>query len=334
MDAGRHLLPFAVLDEILHLGKGLDGVRQLGAVGQATLHVAHLALAVGVGCEALLRFLLRRSWVEVFELLFLVWGEEFADLNEVGVVELVASLAGVATQLAIVLLHEVLDDHLLHILGQLRYVNLGALEFHSHRLLSLVRVLKIISYELFYFGRWILQFCVVVLLDGLALIPHLAQVAWLRLQRHEHFPIQPLPLLRLDGASFLVSWCFRYRVLFLNLSMQLRSFPRKLEVGGDVPIFKSLLYLLLENDQFVLHLRVDVPLLIRRPKAPEGIANDVAEASLLLVAEDVLPQLGQDVLSLLQLLLDFLLLSGLLPLVLHGVRRLLHRIGNGRHDHF
>ena len=102
----------------------------------------------------------------------------------------------------------------------------------------------------------------------------------------------------------------------------------KLKILGDVPIFKSLFDLLLEYDQFVLHLGVDVAFVISGPEAPEGVADDVAEACLLF-SEDVLSELGQDVLPLQQLLPDLLLLPQL-PFVQNGLG-LLHGVGDRRH---
>ena len=98
---------------------------------------------------------------------------------------------------------------------------------------------------------------------------------------------------------------------------------------GNVSIFESLLDLLLENDQFVLHFRIDVALVVCGPEAPEGVANDVAEAGLLL-AEDVLAELRQYVLPLQQLLADLLLLPQLSfiqdgLILLHRVRYRWHR---------
>ena len=66
---------------------------------------------------------------------------------------------------------------------------------------------------------------------------------------------------------------------------------------GNVSIFESLLDLLLENDQFVLHFWIDVALVVCGPEAPEGVANDVTKACLLL-SKDVLSELRQDVLPL------------------------------------
>ena len=121
-------------------------------------------------------------------------------------------------------------------------------------------------------------------------------------------------------------------VLLLKLGVQRRPNARELEVFCDVFIFKSLLYLFLEYHQLVLHLRVDVPFVVCGPEAPESIADDVAEARLLLFAEDVLPQLRQDVLPLLQLLPYFLLMPRL-PLVLRGMC-LFHCIRAIRNRHF
>lgn len=101
---------------------------------------------------------------------------------------------------------------------------------------------------------------------------------------------------------------FQHVVLFLDLGMKDRPNSRKLEVVGDVSIFKSLLYFLLENDQFVLHFGVYVSLIIRWPKTPEGIANNVAEPRLL-VPKNVVPKLRENVLPLLQLLSYLLLLA-------------------------
>ena len=92
-----------------------------------------------------------------------------------------------------------------------------------------------------------------------------------------------------------------------------------------------MLYFLLENDQFVLHFRIDVSLLIRWPKSPESIADDVAEACRLFIAKNVIPQLRKYVLPLLQLLPDLLLVP-CLPFILHLVR-LLHCIRYGWHHH-
>ena len=99
-------------------------------------------------------------------------------------------------------------------------------------------------------------------------------------------------------------------MLFLNLAVQRCPDSWKLKIVGNVSIFKSLLDLLLEYDQFVLHLGIDVALVIGGPEAPEGVANDVAEARLLLT-KDVLSELRQDVLPLQKLLSDLLLLPEL-----------------------
>lgn len=86
-------------------------------------------------------------------------------------------------------------------------------------------------------------------------------------------------------------------MLFLNLAVKCSTDSWKLKILGDVPIFKSLFDLLLEYDQFVLHLGIDVALVIGGPEAPEGVANDVTKACLLL-SKDVLSELRQDVLPL------------------------------------
>jgi hypothetical protein len=104
----------------------------------------------------------------------------------------------------------------------------------------------------------------------------------------------------------------------------------ELEASCNFPTFESLLYLFLENNQFVLHLRVNVPLLVAGPKSPKSITNDIAEACLFL-SKYVLPQLCEDILPLLQLLSNFLVLSSL-PLVLHRVC-LFHSVRYWRHHH-
>ena len=117
-------------------------------------------------------------------------------------------------------------------------------------------------------------------------------------------------------------------MLFLNLAVKCSTDSWKLKILGDVPIFKSLFDLLLEYDQFVLHLGIDVALVIGGPEAPKGVANDITKACLLL-SKDVLSELRQDVLPLQQLLPNLLLLPQL-PFVENGLR-LLHGVRDWRH---
>lgn len=74
--------------------------------------------------------------------------------------------------------------------------------------------------------------------------------------------------------------------------------PRESKGGLYLTTFEALSDLLLEYHKLVFHLRVDVPFLFRGPEAPESIANDVPEPSLLLLSEDVLPQLSENLGSL------------------------------------
>lgn len=156
----------------------------------------------------------------------------------------------------------------------------------------------------------------------LTLVSDLARVEVTRLgvQGHKHVSLDYVAFLRFDFCS-LSFLGLQHVVLLLDLAVQHGTDSWKLEVVGDIPVFKSLFYLLLENDQFVLHLRIDVPLIIGWPKSPKGIADYVAESRLLL-AKYVVPKLRQYVLPLLQLL-PYLLLLSQLPLIFHGVR-LLH----------
>ena len=87
-------------------------------------------------------------------------------------------------------------------------------------------------------------------------------------------------------------------MLSCDLLVQLRVVAREAEVGGDIATFEALLYLLLEDNELVFHLRVDISLVISWPEAPKSIAYDVAEASFTLLAKNVLPQLCQNLLSL------------------------------------
>ena len=80
----------------------------------------------------------------------------------------------------------------------------------------------------------------------------------------------------------LITLLFQKTILLLNLAVQRCPDSWKLKILGYLSIFKSLLDLLLENDQFVLHLGIYVALVISGPKAPEGVANDISEARLLL----------------------------------------------------
>ena len=150
------------------------------------------------------------------------------------------------------------------------------------------------------FCYWVLKSVVVALLDDrlLALVPYLAgaEVPWLRPESHQHVSVEDFSLLRLR-VLLLVALLFQEAMLFLNLAVKCSTDSWKLKILGDVPIFKSLFDLLLEYDQFVLHLGIDVALVIGGPEAPEGVANDVAKACLLL-SKDVLSELRQDVLPL------------------------------------
>ena len=233
-------------------------------------------------------------------------------MDEIGVVELTI-LAGVA-KLLVVLLHEVLNDHLLDIFWELSDVNLRSLDLHEQRVVrqtQLLMLLVLAGRAPVNLGRWILQLVAVVLFHRvlLALVSYLAgvEVAGLGVQGHQHVSFEQLSLLGL-GVLPVAVLQLEHVILLLDLGVQHGANSRKLEVVGDVPIFKSLLYFLLENDQFVLHFGVDVPLVVRWPKTPKGIANNVAEARLL-VPENVIPELREDVLPLLQLLPDLLLLA-------------------------
>ena len=74
----------------------------------------------------------------------------------------------------------------------------------------------------------------------------------------------------------------------------------------DVTSLKTLSDLLFENYEFIFHFRIDISLLVGGPKAPKSIADDVAEPRLLLFSENIMPQLGQDISSLFELLVHLL----------------------------
>jgi hypothetical protein len=106
------------------------------------------------------------------------------------------------------------------------------------------------------------------------------------------FQLPDVLLLSSDGMSTGVECHCLVRVLLRYLFVQFCIEPGEGESVRNVAAFKALLDFLLEYDQFILHLRIDVSLVISRPEAPKSITDNVTEASFLLFTKYVLSELG------------------------------------------
>ena len=112
----------------------------------------------------------------------------------------------------------------------------------------------------------------------------------------------------------LSSTCCRMRclILWLNkiifvmqLLMKVRTMPWKFKVVSYFLGFKSCGDFLFENDKFVFHFRINIPLFLSWPESPKGIADNVSFLGLFFDAENVISKFHQNILSLNKLLLLF-----------------------------
>jgi len=106
----------------------------------------------------------------------LTWRKQLADLNEVSMVQYIAAAPEVTCQI-VILLKQVLNHLLLHILWQLGDVNLRSLDLHAHRILRIGSRIRGGGFGgVVCLGCGMLKPIVVALLDSwlLALVPYLA----------------------------------------------------------------------------------------------------------------------------------------------------------------
>lgn len=84
---------------------------------------------------------------------------------------------------------------------------------------------------------------------------------------------------------------FQIIILFLKRYMKWSSDSWKLKFIINIFILKPLLNFLFENNELILHFRIDIPLFIRRPKSPEGIAHYISKSCFLLLSKYILSKL-------------------------------------------
>lgn len=161
--------------------------------------------------------------VRLLKLGLLIRRKQPTNLHEIRMVQNVTITAEIASQV-VILLKQVLNHLLLHIFWQFCDVNLRSLNFHAHRILCVLSLIRCggLIHLLGFRGR-ILKSIRMALLDRrlLALVPYLAgvEIAWLRPQRHQHVAVHHFPLLRFR-ILFLLALLFQKAVLLLNLTMQ------------------------------------------------------------------------------------------------------------------
>jgi len=89
--------------------------------------------------------------------------------------------------------------------------------------------------------------------------------------------------------SLLLLFLLIYEVIFVvQLRVELAAYSREFKLVRDFSRLEPGSDLLFEDDQLILHLWIDVPLLLGGPEAPKCIADDVAIGRYLFSAEDVI----------------------------------------------
>ena len=80
--------------------------------------------------------------------------------------------------------------------------------------------------------------------------------------------------------------------------MKLRTDPREFKIGLNLFSFKSRGNFLFEDDQFIFHFWINIPLILSRPESPKCVANDVSFARFLFSPKDIISKFDKIVLTL------------------------------------